>query len=386
MNSSKRNTAPLRILFVDPAGKLWGSERSLLELIRATDKNKFTIAVCLPANSDLSNILLNEGVKILPYFKAELDKNGTIFNKLMAFFGLIFSIFIHKPDIVHLNQAGAVRYIGAACKYLRVPYIIHVRLFEDIPLLRKRLKQEDRYRLIANSNYVYNGLIDAGFNQKNVTHVVNPVVLAEKRPYMTLREMLGEIDLSNAFLIGYVGRLSEDKGIGFFLKAMKSVIVKTPNAHAIIIGDSNGRIDQSGRDYLEAMKDLTVVLGIENNCHFLGFQKQAPMLMTELDLFVLPSREEPWGRVVCEALLADVPVIATNSGGVTDIIVHERTGILVTYGDVERLTKSILFCIHDWKLAMSWQEQGKKWVENNCSPEKHAKNVQLVYEQLLTKR
>jgi glycogen synthase len=123
----------------------------------------------------------------------------------------------------------------------------------------------------------------------------------------------------NGCLILYVGRLDSEKGVDVLIKAFAAA--KIPGSQLVLAGTGLLQCE---------LHSLACTLGIEKNVTFLGYIEQPVLahLYRVADIFVCPSLYEPFGMVVLEAMLQGVPVIATNIGGLKEIIIHNKNGLL----------------------------------------------------------
>lgn len=134
------------------------------------------------------------------------------------------------------------------------------------------------------------------------------------------------------FIIGYVARLSPEKGQRVLLPALKLALEKNENIKLWLVGDGSDR---------ENLKNMARELGIENRVEFLGMRGDIPELLAQMDLFVLSSYNEGLGTVILEAMASGVPVIATEVGGVPEIIKQGENGVMFPVGDVGALAGEI---------------------------------------------
>ena len=100
------------------------------------------------------------------------------------------------------------------------------------------------------------------------------------------------------------------------------------------------------------------------------------------DIVIVPSLEEPFGRVVIEAMACKKPVIGTNVGGIPEIIVDKQTGFLIPPKNPEYLEKSILTLIENKKLRRSMGKEGYKRVLNKFTVEKSFKKIETIFKKL----
>lgn len=139
----------------------------------------------------------------------------------------------------------------------------------------------------------------------------------------------------DAFVFGSVGRLSTEKGHRFMISAFHQLCAQSPAdvpLHLIVVGDGHEQ---------KALELQASQLGILERVYFAGFQGNCAEWMRLLDCIVQPSLTEGTPNTVLEALCLKIPVIATSVGGVPDLIVDGRNGLLVPSSDVPSLTKAM---------------------------------------------
>ena len=153
----------------------------------------------------------------------------------------------------------------------------------------------------------------------------------------------------NGPLIGIVGRLQRWKGIHVLIEAMPKVLQSYPDAHCVVVG---GKHDLEP-DYGNYLEERRVALGLCEKVLMSGFQRNIPEWMQAMDVFVHASDNEPFGMVVIEAMALGKPVIASASGGPTEIITDGENGLLVPYGDTDALANAVLHYLDDQEFARS---------------------------------
>jgi glycosyltransferase involved in cell wall biosynthesis len=146
------------------------------------------------------------------------------------------------------------------------------------------------------------------------------------------------LNLGSGPVIGIVSRLSREKGIDIFLRAMQQVVRVAPEVRALVIGDG----PQAAELHL-----LTDELGLSETIRFLGARKDIPVLNRLLDLFVLPSREEACPMALLEAMAASRSVVATDVGGTPEVVMHTVDGWLVPPEDPLALSQALLMLLED---------------------------------------
>jgi glycosyltransferase involved in cell wall biosynthesis len=173
--------------------------------------------------------------------------------------------------------------------------------------------------------------------------------------------------------VGTVGRLVPQKGLEYFLRAAREVLLDFPNVNFVVIGAGPDRekLEQMARD-----------LAIEQNVRFTGLCTDMPGAYASMDVFVLASLDEGMPMAVLEALASKKPVVATSVGAVPRLIIHEKTGFLVAPRDVQGLKQAILRLLNDSALRSQLGNAGEVLVKRNHSHENMAQNYLHVYEQV----
>ncbi len=148
------------------------------------------------------------------------------------------------------------------------------------------------------------------------------------------RALRGTIGIGDsAPLVGFVGRLSPEKGPDLFVRVAELARRAVPDAHFVLIGDG-------------PMRDELIVRIDEENLrsrvHLAGLRDDLPQVYGELDLLVSTSRSEAMPLALMEAMACGVPIVATRVGGVPDLVVHESTGFLAGYCDCRTAADAIV--------------------------------------------
>ena len=258
---------------------------------------------------------------------------------------------MYRAEVVGTRAALALGEAG-----LPRPYIIgtvhssRVRSDEDRELVCALTPHMDR--LIAVSQAIVRKLENEGRTGAPVELIYNGVDLSRydhQEACCTLPEEYGFE--TGTPLVGVVARLEPEKGHPTLLDAWPSVIARVPAARLLIVGEG------SRREALEAQAEALGLLGQPcegDTCvgtrqarpHatvvFTGRRDDVPAVTAALDVAVLPSYREALGLAVLEAMALSRPVVATNVGGIPEMVEHERTGLLVAPHDADGLADAIV--------------------------------------------
>jgi len=184
----------------------------------------------------------------------------------------------------------------------------------------------------------------------------------------------------NSFTVVIVGRITALKGHPYFLRAMARVIHQLPSVKIQIIGDAPVK----KQTYKDELVLLTKRLGISERVEFLGNRRDIPELLSKADCLVLSTiTQEAFGRVIIEAQAAGVPVVATKVGGVTEIIEHEKTGLLVLPKDIDAMAQAVLRILNNPDFSASMVVEAKKKIDARYTLAHMADATIAVYKELM---
>ncbi|MBD3291979.1 MAG: glycosyltransferase [Armatimonadia bacterium] len=174
----------------------------------------------------------------------------------------------------------------------------------------------------------------------------------------------------------YVGRLTPEKGVEYLIRALAVLQQGTPDVHLKIVGDGpdRPRLEQQTRD-----------LGVADAVTFTGPKphEQIPDLMRQSDLLVLPSLSEGFGIVLIEAMATGLPVIATETGGIPEIVRHGENGLLVQARDAQGLAASIETLFGDHRRCRRLAEHGMQIARERFTIENQIRRYERVYAQCI---
>ena len=175
-------------------------------------------------------------------------------------------------------------------------------------------------------------------------------------------------------VIGCVAFLKQRKGINYLIAAFRKVVDRYPRASLRIVGDGEER---------RALQKQIAALGLDDRVTLLGNQTDVPRLMNEFDIFVLPSVWEPFGLVIAEAMACGKPVVATNVGGIPEIVEHNRTGILVPPAEATPLANALAALLGDERLRDEMGSAGRQRFLDQFDARVMATRYQALYDSLL---
>jgi glycosyltransferase involved in cell wall biosynthesis len=178
-------------------------------------------------------------------------------------------------------------------------------------------------------------------------------------------------------IIGTIARLSPEKSQDILVNAAKIVIDRIPNTHLVFVGDGPER---------EKLSSIATRLGIEKNVHFLGFKQRVAPILKLFDVFVLSSTAtELFSAATLEAMAMGKPVVVTDVGSMKEMVLHEVTGFIVPPFDKNMLAARILEFLENPQKAKTMGQAGKERVEKNFTADREARELEALFQKLLTK-
>lgn len=267
-------------------------------------------------------------------------------------------------DIIHAHYALPQGLLGVLLKKVRGKPLVVTIHGSDVSVLTKnpltapivKFVLQNSDRIITVSDYLKNEVMKLGVEPEKVS-----VVYGGAGGLSTKKE---KFDFDGT-IVTFIGSLVKQKGVDVLLEAFDDV----PDAKLVIIGD--GEEGPSLRKLAKGREDI----------YFLGYREDLASVFEKTGVLVLPSRQEGFGLVLLEAMKAGVPVVATNVGGITEIVEDGRNGILVEPENPKHLADAITRVIKDEKLRESLIRSGKDTTEK-FSWRSMSSAIDKIYEEL----
>ncbi|MDY3201669.1 MAG: glycosyltransferase family 4 protein, partial [Arcobacter sp.] len=226
-----------------------------------------------------------------------------------------------KPDIIHVRSRVPAWLVYFANKRLNIKVVSTVHGFNSVGFYSSIMQKADAVICVSNSIKEY---IQKNYHtpQSKITVIPRGIDLELFNPSNLdedfINEFKEEYDLKDKFIISSVGRVTQLKDYETFIKAINLVRKEIPQLKALIVGGT--RSDKE--DYLNSLKILIKELNLQDNIIFTGSQSKIAEIYALSDIVVSSSKKpESFGRAVAEAIALNTPVVATNHGGVKDIII-----------------------------------------------------------------
>lgn len=379
------------IVFLHSSSELYGSDRSLLNLVKNLDKDKFNITVILPEDGPLVDkinsfdnveVIINE-LAVLRRKNLSLSGMSKYFIELMRSIKFINNLIKEKSiDIVYTNTS--VIFVGGiSAKICKVKSVWHIReiiksKYERF-IVSKIVNIFSDY-IIANSKATAEAISK---NKDKVKVVYNAIDVEKNSGLEDIDEVYKEVAATivksnNKIKIGMAGRINRWKGQKLFVDMAKLVSEENDNVEFLIAGDV-----YKGEDYiLDDLKGYILESGVKDKIGLLGQVDNMSNFYKKLDIFVLPSiQPEPFGLVVIEAMNNKLPVVATNHGGPVEIIDNNIDGFLVDYKDAREMAQVVNKLIKDKELRNYIATNAEKKVKEKFNVSRYVDEISYILEE-----
>jgi L-malate glycosyltransferase len=387
----------VRVLLVNHTAEVSGGERSLLSLLAALPPS-VDAAVASPPG-DLSDALRAQGVAVVPITgtAGSLRLHPVHTPRALGEMSVA-AVQVRRAarrahaDVVHANSIRA----GLVLALARAPVarVVHVRdVLPRGPVSSATLRTiaASADVVLANSRYTADA-VRAAAPRARVEVVHNPVDLVRWDPERIDREAararLG-VAGTRRVLLGVLAQVSPWKGQDTAVETLRLLVEQGLDAHLLLIGSAkfvarSTRFDNEA--YVASLRSQIARAGLVDRVDWLGEREDVPELVRALDVLLLPSREEPFGRALIEAMALRVPVIATDVGGPPEILTDGEQGYLLPPGEPAGWARAVARIAASPQLAQEMGRAGRARVERHFSAERHAQEVLAAYERVLARR
>jgi len=362
-----------KILYVITKSNWGGAQKYVFDLATSVPQNQFEVIVAFGGDGALKDKLTQCGIRTIQIQK--LKRDFSIFKDLQVFFEILKIYRKERPNIVHLNSSKMGVLGSLAARLIGVKKIIFtahgwafnekrsstVRLIiwklswltallsTDIIVLSEKERRQAQHLPLVSHRKIH--LIRNGIKRENV---------------LTREEALHKLDLDpERRYIGTISELHKNKGLETLIRS--AMYIKT---EVVIIG--------AGEEE-RALNKIAKNIGISKKMHFLGAVENAGLCVKAFDVFTLTSRKEGLPYVLLEAGYAGIPAVASNVGGISEIIIDGKTGLLSKPNDSKDVREKIQRILQDPKYAKELGDEAHKHIEQNFMFEKTLELTLNIY-------
>jgi glycosyltransferase involved in cell wall biosynthesis len=373
-----------KILYLNHVSYIGGAEVALLNLLTYLNRETYQPVALVPPG-DLTEALKHLDVTCIPIPTLDGLNRHTLPRFLRVLPQLAAAISKETPDLVHANTNFTSEYAGILSRWTHIPTVGHIRDIEPLGRMGRWTVRQNT-RLIAISDAVKQYLLDEAVPEHQLVRVYDGVDLAQ---YQTSQRtspqdsgvILGsDSPIDSDIIIGIIGQIGQRKGHIYLLEAVRKIVKTCPHVKCWIIGKEPVH---STEQYTQRLLRYVQEHHLDPYVQFWGFRTDIPEILAQLDILVVPSLQEPFGKIVIEGMVMKKPVIASNVGGIPEIIVDGQTGILVPPGNAEALRLALESLLENRDVWEKMGVEARKRVEQLFSIDKNVRQTEHVYEGLL---
>jgi glycosyltransferase involved in cell wall biosynthesis len=371
----------IRVLECIRQGQIGGGESHLLSLVENLDRSVFEPVVLSFTDGPMVDRLQAMSIPcyVIPTTRPfDVGK----WNRVKKF--------IHEQDVdlIHAHGTRANSNLFWAAGKLRIPliYTVHGWSFHpDQNLITRKIRILGEKYLISKSDIVISVSVSnkesgkkfmKSFDSVVINNGIDPKKFNGGKAHKNIRTELG-ID-ENSLLVVFIARFTSHKQPLSLIRAFAKAIGSNPKLHLLMVGD--------GDEKVEAEK-MIAALGMENRISLQPFRQDVPDILAASDIYVLPSLWEGLPIGLLEAMMMGKAVIASNVDGTSEIIEHNKNGLLVNTDNlVNDLTEKIVSLSLDAGLRKKFQIQAKQTVEQRFNAETMTREIERLYHQVLQNR
>jgi sugar transferase (PEP-CTERM/EpsH1 system associated) len=333
-----------------------GLERVVVNLVKGIDRARFNPMVCcIEGRGPLSEEIESSGIPVF-YLRKTASRDYPLVLKLASLLRR------HEVVIVHTHNPSPHFYGVLAARIAQTPIIIHTKHGRNYP---ERLRRVFLNNVLSR---LTDKVVAVSEDARNVALEVEKVVPSkvvtitngidvERFSQHDADHKRDEIGIPTGhFVVGNVARLAAEKDHTTLLKAFSLVLKELPNTSLLIAGDGELRGE---------LRSISEQLGISQSVSFLGLRKDVAELLHIFHLFALSSITEGTSLTILEAMAASLPVVATDVGGNSKLVVNGKTGIVVPPRDPNALAEAIINILSNPdKAAQMGMYAHKRFTEN----------------------
>ncbi len=359
------------ILYVIPYLSIGGTEKHLLDLIKGFS-DKYQIILLAPPGETLSSF---EAHQIKIHLFTRLDQN--LLGGLKDFFRELKRILESQPvDLIHIHGAPELLFLTRMITPKKIPLVFTVHGFHgEMKMfdywLCARLCNFFATKVIAVAKAEKDILLKKGIKKALIQTIANGVPDLLAAPHNDL-ELTPKDDLkAPKLIIGVIARLETTKGIHILLEAFGQLSKTYPEIHLEIVGTGSQEAQYHS---------FVTQNNLANQVTFAGYQTNVAAYLNYFDLLVIPSLHETHPLVLLEGISFGKPIIATRVGGIPEVIIDKKNGLLIEPGNVTELTKALVELIEDQELRAVLGLKARETYQKEYTVKRMLTETEAIYQ------
>lgn len=379
------------ILFIDHSLKIGGATTVLFNLLQHLGRSFRPVVICAPGSA-LATAAARKNILTIALPMPWFTKRSSPFTWLFYAYALMRFTFavrglIKKSNVslIHANGFIPALYAMLPAKLARVPFIWHMHDIlqkEFINGLFIKIAALNADRIICVSGAVKKSLQEFGVTETKCKVIYNFIPEPSGATPRGSDGFRAEFKIArNARIVGTIGNICRMKGQMVFVEAVQEIAAQHPDTVFCIVGDILSPADAPYNDeLLRRIKESR----LKDRIILTGFREDAFYIIKEFDILVHPpTLPESLGLVLLEAMFHKKPVIASDTGGIPEVVVHGVTGLLVPPGDRDSLAHAIDQILTNPALAAAMGSRGNRLFRGKFTTDASMKALTSLYQEVL---
>ena len=382
----------VHIIYISAFSQWGGSTISLMRRIENLDSSKFRITVVVPEDGPMIEKYEKVGAKVeivSMVILLRLESLGKILKYISGFLPSVLRLYRLikrlKVDLVHSNDS-IILVGGIAAKLAGIPSITQIR--DDISnpaqivRLRNFVINYFSDRILAVANPILDNFIDFGGDRSKSQVIHNGVDIKIFRPEGKDLNLKDEFFIpKKSKVVTHIARIDPNKGQDCIIDAATAVLNQVPSTYFLLVGDNNfDKFKWYKKKVIQSINER----GLGDKIIFAGKKDNIEKIINISDVVILPSAYEALPGVVCEASACGKPVIASNVGGIPEMVIDGKTGYLIPPHDVQALSSSLVSILTNEECAKKMGLEGRKYMEEKFNIVHLTQKLEIFYKDLLT--
>ncbi len=369
MPSERGAAHNMKILHVETGRHLYGGPQQVLYLCHGlAGRGVDNLLVC-PPGSALGEAARASGIAVISLACAgDLD---------LRFAWRLRQLLVEqKPDIVHCHSRRGGDFLGGqAAAMAAIPAVLSRRVDNTEAGFISSLRYRPFRKVVAISEAIAEVLDDAGLARDRMVVIRSSVDVDHfaAEPDQEAFRRLFRIDPEH-FVIASAGQFIARKGHGYLLRAIADLSRSYPRLKLVLLGQ--GPLENE-------LRALSAQLGLTKVVQFAGFRHDLDDYLGCFDILAHPALREGLGVIALKAAAAAVPVVGFRAGGLSEIVIHQKTGLLVPVGDVQQLADALESLIADSDLRREYGRMARQHMRDNFSRTRMVEQHITMYESIL---
>lgn len=366
---------PYDILYFSSFGSLrGGGQKSLYSLVTNLDRTAFRPHVVIPTEDSLAMKLRTHDIEVTVLGLPKV-LNINILKHVNALHKLLRLCNEYEIDLIHTDGPRNTFYAGLAARIKHIPLVWHVRASNRDTYDRLLYYLSSKIILVADT---LRSRFDWAHKSRKFITVYNAVDLTDFQPGRSSTVIRNQYKIGKRDLIITVtGRIEKLKGQKYLIDACGMLKEKLENFYVLLSGEI------AELSYMKECEDKAVELEIQDRIIFTGYSDDMSQILSETDIFVLPSLFEAFPRSVIEAMSSGKPVIVTDVGGCREAVEDHVSGFVVPPGKSEALADRIHVLGKNYDRRLEIGRAARKRAEGMFNIQQNVDKTQQVYMEFL---